>query len=278
MDSGHEKGQAFEHEVAQLYRRMGATVQHNVVLAGNQVDVLVKERTPSGTLITAAVECKSHTRPVGVSFVNFFAALAHLYRQRGLINSAVLVSQSSFTVQARQAAQEHGVELLEIADLRAAAEARGSVAEVLETVPPESEADRHSSLPKQVFVCMPFDETFNDAYIIGIRETAEKLGLSAIRADDIEYTGQVMPQIKAQIARADLVVADITGANPNVMYEIGYSHALGKRTVLICRRDEHPPFDLLGHLYLPYASIDDLRNALERRLAALLGCSDEIDA
>lgn len=54
----------FEREVASIFRALGAEVQHDVALAGMQIDLVTRDRTPSGAVITSAVECKYYTRPV----------------------------------------------------------------------------------------------------------------------------------------------------------------------------------------------------------------------
>jgi hypothetical protein len=79
------RGYEFEREVASIFRTLGGRIEHNVALAGNQIDVLVREQTPSGTAVTTAVECKAFSRPVGVDVVNAFAGLALLLKQRGAI-------------------------------------------------------------------------------------------------------------------------------------------------------------------------------------------------
>ena len=77
-------GYEVEREVAAIFRSLGAEVQPNVALAGNQVDGLVVERTASGATITSAVEVKAYSRPVGLQIVNAFAATALLLAAVGL--------------------------------------------------------------------------------------------------------------------------------------------------------------------------------------------------
>ena len=87
-----ETGRALERRVAAIYRALGAEVQHDVAIAGNQIDIAVTERTSSGASIRLAIECKAYSRPVGVETTNALAALSGLLRQRGLIDRAVLPS------------------------------------------------------------------------------------------------------------------------------------------------------------------------------------------
>jgi hypothetical protein len=69
------------------------------------------------------------------------------------------------------------------------------------------------------------------------------LGLDVIRADQISRTGEIPEQIFRQLRDAHIVIADLTGANPNVMYELGLRHTTGKLTIQIGER-ERLPFDI----------------------------------
>jgi hypothetical protein len=82
------------------------------------------------------------------------------------------------------------------------------------------------------FVLMPFDPKFDDIYKLGIKETAEKLGITAERVDEqIFYKENILERIYNQINIADFIIADMTGRNPNVFYETGYAHANGQQCV-----------------------------------------------
>jgi hypothetical protein len=65
------------------------------------------------------------------------------------------------------------------------------------------------------------------------RTVAESLGLQAQKADDIYGTAPIIQDIWHAIWTAKVVIADVTGRNPNVNYELGLCHALGVPTVLI---------------------------------------------
>jgi Restriction endonuclease len=241
------RGLQFEREVAAIFRALGAEVELNIGIAGSQIDILVKERTPSGVIIRSAVETKFYTRPVGVDVVNAFSAVALLLKQRGLIERAILVAKAGFTQAARSAAESHGLELLEFADLRQRASAQQSAVETARrSLELEEKAASREKMnrPPRIFVLMPFAEAFVDVYVLGIRESAEKLGYIVERADDIEHNGDILEVIYDRIRSADAVVADTTHCDPNVFYEIGYAHALGRPTILITRAGEILPFDL----------------------------------
>jgi hypothetical protein len=263
-------GYQFEREVAAIYRALGARVEVDVGLAGSQIDVLVREQTPSGSEVTMAVECKSSQRPVGIEAIVLFASVAQLLRHRGLINRATVVARSGFTRQAREAASEYSLELLELADLEQRAKGKQDAIDVAEREFAKEQSTPDRDRPKRVFVVMPFSKEFEDVYLLGIREVAENLGFTVERADDIEHSESILDVIRARIRAADAVVGDTTGSNPNVFYEIGYAHALESPTILIARKGSNLPFDLRSVNHIMYETIVELRERLKKRLSALL--------
>ena len=98
------------------------------------------------------------------------------------------------------------------------------------------------------FVLMPFTDELTEIYTTLIKPTAENSDFSLIckRADDIKSNRVIMQDIWKSICEARLIIADLTGLNPNVMYELGVAHTLGKETLIIYRKDENHkfPFDL----------------------------------
>lgn len=125
-----------------------------------------------------------------------------------------------------------------------------------------------STAPKPfVFVLMPFDEKFNDIYTFGIKGAAEDAGAYAERIDEQIFTEGILERIFNQINKADVIVADMTGRNQNVFYEVGYAHALGKIVLLLTQNADDIPFDLKHRQHIVYAGkIETLRSKLSERL------------
>ena len=92
------------------------------------------------------------------------------------------------------------------------------------------------------FVLMPFDKAFDDVYKLGIKETANQLGILAERVDEQIFQEGILERIYRQIDAADLIIADMSGQNPNVFYEVGYAHAKGKLCVLMTKDVDDIPF------------------------------------
>jgi hypothetical protein len=128
--------------------------------------------------------------------------------------------------------------------------------------------NKESTLPKPfVFVLMPFLDEFGDIYKFGIKGAAEDIGAYAERVDEQIFTEGILDRIFTQINKADVVVADMTGRNPNVFYEVGYAHALGKTVLLLTQAVEDIPFDLKHRQHIVYGGkIEILRRELADRL------------
>jgi hypothetical protein len=130
-----------------------------------------------------------------------------------------------------------------------------------------------STAPKPfVFVLMPFDSSFDDVYKFGIKDAANEVGAYAERLDEQIFSEGMLDRIFNQIGKADVIVADMTGRNPNVFYEVGYAHALNKVVVLLTRDAGDIPFDLTHRQHIVYeGSIQQLRTDLVQRLRWAMG-------
>jgi hypothetical protein len=119
-----------------------------------------------------------------------------------------------------------------------------------------------------VFVLMPFSSAFDDIYRYGIKKACEDQGCYCERVDEQMFDGTILDRIYNQIAHADVVIADMTGRNPNVFYEAGYAHALNKRVILLTQNEDDIPFDLKHYTHLVYnGRIGDLASQLTSRVA-----------
>jgi len=102
-----------------------------------------------------------------------------------------------------------------------------------------------STSPKPfVFVLMPFDKKFDEIYKLGIKSACIEAGAYCERVDEQIYTENMLDRIYNQIGKADIVISEMTGRNPNVFYETGYAHALGKQVILLTHYSEDIPFDM----------------------------------
>lgn len=114
---------------------------------------------------------------------------------------------------------------------------------------------------------MPFDQRFNDIYELGIKSACNAAGVDCERVDEQMFLENVLDRIYNQISRADIVVAEMTDRNPNVFYEAGYAHGLGKPVILLTKSADDIPFDLRQYPHIVYQGrIVTLKEQLERRI------------
>lgn len=126
----------------------------------------------------------------------------------------------------------------------------------------------NTSPPYFCFVLMPFDEQFDDIYNFGIKAACKEANAYCERVDEqIFEETSILARIYNQIANADLIIADMTGRNPNVFYEVGYAHALNKPTVLLTQNAKDIPFDLKHYPFIVYnGKIGNLKPELTKRI------------
>lgn len=117
-----------------------------------------------------------------------------------------------------------------------------------------------------IFLIMPFDDELNALY----RHLKDKYADMADfqRADDFLNQQNILKDIVRPIMKADLIIADLTGLNANVFYELGLAHAFRKNVVLITQDISELPFDLRSYRVIEYsthfARIKDFEENLTR--------------
>ena len=120
-----------------------------------------------------------------------------------------------------------------------------------------------------VSVMMPFSAEYRPVYD-ALRAMAEARGLRCVRADDVWDDNVVMNDVVSLIDRSKVVIADCSGKNPNVFYETGIAHTLGRDVILITRSADDIPFDLRHLRYVAYLNneqgLSDLCNQIAPRL------------
>jgi hypothetical protein len=127
--------------------------------------------------------------------------------------------------------------------------------------------------PRRVFVAMPFTASHSKDLWKLIQAVCCIQELEPRRADTSVYPRAIIVDILEELERAQIIIADLTGLNPNVLYELGIAHARCESVVLLARRDERLPFDLAScrcHFYdLTEVGRDELAQALGLTLKAL---------
>jgi hypothetical protein len=127
------------------------------------------------------------------------------------------------------------------------------------------------SVKPKLFVVMQFTEDYNKLYSEVIYPVADKMGFECVRADEHYSSTPILRDIITSIEESTAIIADITPDNPNVFYEIGYSHAINKPTILLCdKKREKLPFDISGFRTLFYENSIAGKSQIEKNLSKYL--------
>ncbi len=123
------------------------------------------------------------------------------------------------------------------------------------------------------FIIMPIDPSKPDLIDVlnSIKETCSKFGISAVRADEIEHQQQITDVVLRQIRECEFLIADLSLERPNVYYEIGYAHAIGKRPILIRKKGTQLHFDLSVHNVREFENVTELKKKLESYFEEVIG-------
>lgn len=134
---------------------------------------------------------------------------------------------------------------------------------------PEFGRPRTENAPVDVFVIMPFKKKLKNVYNL-IRKLDKELGIVIGRADDVYATKPFMDKVWQGICGSRLVIADCTEQNPNVFYEIGIAHTVGKPIVFITRCKSDIPSDIQQFTYINYRSTPNGKEKLIRKLKKVI--------
>lgn len=103
----------------------------------------------------------------------------------------------------------------------------------------------------QCFLLMPYGQPWSNDINILIRDILDKKGLGTLRGDDMK-TPDVIEDIWRGINESKVIIADCTGMNPNVLYELGIAHTIGKDVILLTQDINTIAFDVRGLRYITY--------------------------
>lgn len=123
--------------------------------------------------------------------------------------------------------------------------------------------------PDLVAVMMPFSPAFAEVYE-SLKAGIEAAGMRCLRADDIWERDHILDDVLSLIWRARVVIADLSEKNPNVFYETGIAHTLGRDTILVAQSMNDIPFDLQGIRALKYLNNREGRAELSRGITSRL--------
>lgn len=118
-----------------------------------------------------------------------------------------------------------------------------------------------------IFILTPFHDMYAEDYSV-IREVCTSAGFKCFRGDENYFKGDIFPEMLKLIVKSNLIIANVNGRNPNVLYELGIAQALDKAVILISREPEklQLPIDIKSKRFLIYNSYTDLKERLRIEL------------
>jgi hypothetical protein len=127
----------------------------------------------------------------------------------------------------------------------------------------------------ECFTIMPFGGWFDDYYSDVFCPAIKNAGLTPKRADDLYRPSAIVHDIWTYTRRCRIVLADLTGKNPNVFYELGLAHAIAKPAILVAESINDVPFDLRALRVIEYDKNapnwgDTLRQKIETAIREVL--------
>lgn len=129
-------------------------------------------------------------------------------------------------------------------------------------------------ISNQIAVMMPFSKDFDEVYEI-IKGSCKSVGMQCHRVDEVWKESAIIQDVFDLIFTSSIVIADLSGKNPNVFYEVGIAHTLGKFVIPIVQNTSDISFDVGHHRVLKYSFDEngrvELKNRLEARLKTIYG-------
>jgi len=249
----------FEEEVVEQLEALGVKWEQEPVINGLRPDFLVE--FPNGR--RAVIEVKGHDSPSLVEATQTRTQVARLGEATDADAALAVYRTIDEAIAGQGVVNPWGL-----------GEALRRLAEAApRALRPSPDMVETSSSGRTVFAVMPFSPDYGDVFWVAMREAAAAVGAACVRVDEVDYEGDVVEKIKAMITASEAVIADLSEARPNVLYEVGYAHALNRPSIHVCSTPlDELPMDVRNWNTIEYRKGEThlLRGRLEKRLKAIL--------
>ena len=123
------------------------------------------------------------------------------------------------------------------------------------------------------FIVMPMDPDDHSLIDVleAVKDVATKCGVNAERIDEVQSNEPITDRILESIQRAEYIIVDLTHSKPNVFFEAGYAHGLGKIPIYFAKQGTKLEFDLKDYPVMFYRNLKELKDSLEKRIKGLKG-------
>lgn len=130
---------------------------------------------------------------------------------------------------------------------------------------------------KKAFIIMPFSRDFDNVWVGAIKSACMDTHYAPLRADEINLSSLITDDIEKYTLQSDVVIVDLTGNNPNVMFELGWSLAKNKKPIVICQGDHanKVAFDVRSIRFIPYENSWLGIEALKKKLKEFITTTEK---
>ncbi|MFH1934446.1 MAG: hypothetical protein ABIN18_23095 [Pseudomonadota bacterium] len=121
------------------------------------------------------------------------------------------------------------------------------------------------------FIAMPMDPEDHKLVDVldAVKEAAGRCGVRAERIDEPQSNEPITDRILESIQRAEFVIVDLTNSRPNVFFEAGYAHGIGKIPIYFAKQGTRIEFDLKDYPVLFFRNLKELKDSIEKRIKGL---------
>jgi nucleoside 2-deoxyribosyltransferase len=256
MPIGPQNHLALEAQVEKTLRDAGINYQKDMVVGKARPDFVVT--TEKGDQIVVEVKAWEARPDSTARAIN----QAHRYKEMSKTDAAIIVTSAVL--------ESIASAVIAVTPMGGLINALAGLTNTLA----QSKKSRHPqptqlAPKKKVFASMPFASQYDDTFLVAIDPASLVNGAIAERVDHNGTAGPVVPQIKAMIEAAKVVIADLSDSRPNVLHEIGYAEALQKPVIQICcTLPAALPFNVRNNRTIQYAigQTARLRKTLETEI------------
>lgn len=114
------------------------------------------------------------------------------------------------------------------------------------------------------------DDANAEDVLDAIKVTCSDHNIEALRSDDVEHSDKITDVILKSIRDKDLLICDLTSERPNVYYELGFAHGIGRKVILLAREGTVIHFDIKDYNVIFYRNMVALRGKLGTRIDAMM--------
>ena len=126
-----------------------------------------------------------------------------------------------------------------------------------------------------IFVLTPFNERYLEDYF-HIKNICSEVGFKCTRGDEEYFSSDIFAHILKQLVKARIVIVNLNGRNPNVLYELGLAQAMDKSVILISKTPNDIPIDIRSKKFIIYQNSEGLENQLKKELIRILNTTPNI--